>query len=74
VPRELLEEGAVMDWFNDLGAYCMLLNQAPPLAVDMTVNGPKGDFGFHLANSIQRTPTELNAYPPEEMDFTGLSG
>lgn len=63
-----------MDWWNDLGAYSMILNPAPALAVDMATKGPRGDLGFHLANSIQRTPADLDVYPPAEMDFTGLGG
>lgn len=61
-----------MDWFNALGAYGSLFADTPALAGDFALNGPRGDFGYRLAYSMQRTPVQLEAYPPEGMDFSGL--
>lgn len=63
-----------MEWWNDLGAYYQFLNATPALAADMALSGPRGDHGFYLANSMQRTPAQLDVYPPDEMDFSGLGG
>lgn len=61
-----------MEWFNQLGGYTMLLADTPALAADFTFRGPRGDLGYRLAESMQRTPTTLDVYPPAEPDFTGL--
>jgi hypothetical protein len=61
-----------VNWFNELGSYGMFFADTPALAVDFSVRGPRGDFGYRLANSMQRTPTVLEPYPSEGIDFSGL--
>lgn len=63
-----------MDWFNNLGGFAMFFPDTPALAMDFTLRGPADHLGYRLANSMQRTPTDLEAYPQPGMDFTGLGG
>lgn len=52
----------------------MGLNDYPALAVDLSTNGPRGDFGYTLAGLLNSTPTPLNVYPPEEPAWDSATG
>lgn len=61
-----------MDWFEALGAYYMAMPDTPALAVDMAVNGPDSGLGMGLTYSMLSTESEIEPYPPDELDFGGL--
>lgn len=63
-----------MGWWNQLGSMYMGLNDYPALAVDLSTNGPRGDFGYTLAGLLNSTPTPLNVYPPEEPAWDSATG
>jgi hypothetical protein len=63
-----------VNWFNELGAYQQFFPDTPALAGDFAFRGPRGDFGYRLAYFAQATPTDLDVYPSEPIDFSGLGG
>lgn len=57
-------------WWEDFGVALQFMPDAPALAHDLTHAGPKYDpFRYSLAYNMQNTPTPLEIYPPEGMQF-----
>lgn len=59
-----------MEWWDEIGNFAAFFPDTPALAVDFALRGANPDYvGYALAYGMQKTPTEIDVYPPEEMSF-----
>lgn len=60
-----------MEWWNRTGAMYQFFADTPALAHDMAQHGPRTDFAYDLAYSLQNTQAPLDVYPADTATSEG---